>query len=482
MPYSDDEYEADSGDEVPQKKGTRRSGVSTRSQTKPAPPSKEKWEEIHRSWDQVVEGADGSIASSVITLLESTKRKRVLRDATPLQRGIIRHMILVLDLSTAMMEKDFRPTRYLVTLRYAVEFIREFFEQNPISQLGIVGMKDGVAERVSEMSGNPVDHISAVQRLRQGEPKGSPSLQNALNMSRAALFHTPSHGTREVLIIFAGLSSSDPSDIHETINSLVEDKISCRVVGLAAQVAICTELCRKTNPGDTTAYGVAMHEFHFRELLMEATIPPVTRKAKSSVPSLLMMGFPSREVEKQASFCACHGKPTKGGYRCSRCTSKVCALPSDCPTCGLTLILSTHLARSYHHLFPLENWAEVPWKRAANSTHCFGCQSPFPPVPDGNATKSSTATATASGTSSSNSVSSRYACGKCRRHFCVDCDVFAHEVLHNCPGCLSMGAGVEGGVGEGGGGGGGGKMWKVKGKGSRNGGGIGDKGDVMIID
>ena len=116
--------------------------------------------------------------------------------------------------------------------------------------------------------------------------------------------HTPSHGTREVLIIFAALSSSDPSDIHETINSLVEDKITCRVVGLAAQVAICTELCRKTNPGDTTAYGVAMHEFHFRELLMEATIPPVTRKAKSSVPSLLMMGFPSREVEKQASFCA----------------------------------------------------------------------------------------------------------------------------------------------------------------------------------
>ncbi|KAF8420477.1 putative RNA polymerase TFIIH complex subunit Ssl1 [Tirmania nivea] len=497
MPDSDDEYiEADSGDEVSHRKGTRRSAVSTRSRTKSAAPSKEKWEEIHRSWDQVVEGADGSIASSVINLLESTKRKRVLRDATPLQRGIIRHMILVLDLSMAMTEKDFRPTRYLVTLSYAVEFIREFFEQNPISQLGIVGMRDGVAERVSEMSGNPVEHISAVQRLRQGEPKGNPSLQNALDMSRAALFHTPSHGTREALIIFAALSSSDPSDIHETISSLVEDKITCRVVGLAAQVAICTELCRKTNPGDTTAYGIAMHEFHFRELLMEATIPPVTRKAKSSVPSLLMMGFPSREVEQQASFCACHGKPTKGGYRCSRCTSKVCALPSECPTCGLTLILSTHLARSYHHLFPLENWVEVPWKRAGKSTHCFGCQSPFPPVPDTNATKSSTAIAaiaTASGTPSSNSVSSRYACGRCRKHFCVDCDVFAHEVLHNCPGCLSMGAGVGGAVREEGGGGGKkvkakgagkakGKVSDANGNGSGSGSGAVDEENVMVID
>lgn len=214
MVDSDDEYiEADSGDEgahyISTRKGSRRSGgVGTRSKAKAAPVNKEKWEEIHRSWDQVVEAEDGSIASTVIGLLESTKRKRVLRDATPLQRGIIRHMVLVLDLSTAMMEKDFRPTRYLVSLRYAVEFIREFFEQNPISQIAIVGMRDGVAVRVSEMSGNPVEHITALQRLRQEEPKGNPSLQNALEMSRAALLYTP-HFTpwayyfayREVLIL-----------------------------------------------------------------------------------------------------------------------------------------------------------------------------------------------------------------------------------------------------------------------------------------
>lgn len=106
------------------------------------------------------------------------------------------------------------------------------------------------------------------------------------------------------MIIFAALLSADPGDIHQTISDLVEDTIACRVVGLAAQVAVCRELCRKTNPGDDTAYGIAMNETHFRELLMEATIPPVTRKAKSSVPSLLMMGFPSRGAEKQASFCA----------------------------------------------------------------------------------------------------------------------------------------------------------------------------------
>lgn len=35
------------------------------------------------------------------------------------------------------------------------------------------------------------------------------------------------------------------------------------------------------------------------------------------------------------------------------------------------------------------------------------------------------------------SESGRYACGNCERFFCIECDVFAHEVVHNCPGCQS---------------------------------------------
>lgn len=78
---------------------------------------------------------------------------RNLKDTTPLQRGIIRHLLLIIDLSSAMSEKDLRPTRYLLTIRYACEFVNEFFEQNPISQLGIVGMRDGLGVRVSDMGG-----------------------------------------------------------------------------------------------------------------------------------------------------------------------------------------------------------------------------------------------------------------------------------------------------------------------------------------
>ena len=35
------------------------------------------------------------------------------------------------------------------------------------------------------------------------------------------------------------------------------------------------------------------------------------------------------------------------------------------------------------------------------------------------------------------SESGRYECETCGRFFCIDCDVFAHEVVHNCPGCQS---------------------------------------------
>lgn len=32
----------------------------------------------------------------------------------------------------------------------------------------------------------------------------------------------------------------------------------------------------------------------------------------------------------------------------------------------------------------------------------------------------------------------RVACPKCKQHFCVDCDIYIHESLHNCPGCESF--------------------------------------------
>ncbi|KAG7143174.1 General transcription and DNA repair factor IIH subunit ssl1 like protein [Verticillium longisporum] len=407
------------------------------------------WEVVKRSWETVEEGADGSL--DVEGRAEAEKRRRLLRDTTPLQRGIIRHLVLVLDMSFAMTEKDLLPTRLRLTWRLAREFVKEYFEQNPISQLGIVGMRDGVAVRVSEMGGNPVDHVEAINKWAEIDPQGSPSLQNALEMCRGALFHAPSHGTREVLVVYGALLSSDPGDIHDTIANLLTDRIRVSIVGLAAQVAICEELCRKTNAGDATQYNIALDEMHYRELLLRTTTPPVTRTQAQSTASLLMMGFPSRTLAPAdtTAYCACHNTPVREGYLCTRCGTRVCRLPAECPACGLTLILSTHLARSYHHLFPLRNWVEVPWARAAASRACYSCLAPFPDPPAqrrGHRTNGTDGKRQGDGGDKEAapapkqkgvSESSRYACQVCGNHFCIDCDVFAHEVIHNCPGCQS---------------------------------------------
>lgn len=294
-------------------------------------------------------------------------------------------------------------------------------------------MRNGVAEPISDMSGNPTEHIKAVDKQREpANASGQPSLENALEMARAALFHAPSHGTREILLIMSALHSVDPGDVHKTIDSLVADKINAKVIGLAAQVAICRELVSKTNGGDISGYNIVLHEAHFKELMMTVTTPPATYDQAQSASSLLMMGFPSRTVDQHASLCACHSRPCREGYLCSRCNTKVCGLPSECPACGLTLILSTHLARSYHHLFPLRNWTEVPWSEAFRSTECFACQRQFPPAPSSEMWLDKT------GREAVNS--SRYQCIECHHQFCIECDLFAHEIVHNCPGCQSGGS------------------------------------------
>lgn len=152
------------------------------------------WEEGKFTWD-VPEDEEGNV--SLAAILEAEKRRRVLRDTTPLQRGIIRHVVLVLDMSFAMLEKDLLPNRFRLMLSYSVDFVREYFEQNPISQMGIIMMRQGLAKRVSDMSGNPAVLIDSLRELEKDkEPDGDPSLQNALEMCRGellymmALFHT----------------------------------------------------------------------------------------------------------------------------------------------------------------------------------------------------------------------------------------------------------------------------------------------------
>jgi transcription initiation factor TFIIH subunit 2 len=50
-----------------------------------------------------------------------------------------------------------------IYLQLLEKFVEEFFDQNPLSQLSIIALKNKRAERITELSGNVRKHIKAVQ-------------------------------------------------------------------------------------------------------------------------------------------------------------------------------------------------------------------------------------------------------------------------------------------------------------------------------
>jgi transcription initiation factor TFIIH subunit 2 len=94
------------------------------------------------------------------------------------------------------------------------------------------------------------------------EPVGEPSLQNAIEMARSSMKYVPptitcpnsydicshllSHSSREISIIFGSLTTCDPGNIHDTLESCIQNKIRISIVALAAEMKICREICDKT--------------------------------------------------------------------------------------------------------------------------------------------------------------------------------------------------------------------------------------------
>ncbi|CAL0322921.1 unnamed protein product [Lupinus luteus] len=216
-------------------------------------------------------------------------------------------------------------------------FIREFFDQNPLSHVGLVTIKDGIAHSLTELGGSPESHIKAL--MGKLECSGDASLQDALELVLGSLNQIPSYGHREVLILYSALSTCDPGDLMETIQKCKKSKIRCSVICLAAEMFICKHLCQDT--GGT--YSVALDETHFKELILEhAPSPPAI--AEYATANLIKMGFPQRAAEGSVAICTCHEEAkTGGGYTCPRCKVRVCELPTQCRICGLTLISSPHL-------------------------------------------------------------------------------------------------------------------------------------------
>jgi len=379
-----------------------------------------RWETgYEKTWEAITEDGDGLLEVSVQDVIHRARRKRLAERQGRNKLGMMRHLYLLIDLSECMGNQDLKPTRLHCTIKLLESFIDEYFYLNPISQLGIVTTSNKRAEKVSEMTGNPRKHTEVLRSLSSRQCSGEPSLQNSLELILSSLKHMPPHASREVIIIMGSLTTCDPGDIGKTIEAARQCKVRVSVINLSAEVRVYKELAKETGG----LHNVILDDLHFKDLLASHLDPPASSAMAES--SLIRMGFPShagREGEGGLGMCLCHlessvdegRRISTAGYCCPQCSAKYCELPVECRGCGLTLVSAPHLARSYHHLFPLPPFVELPSDTPLPEEQegCAACGGPFPPTD-----------------------STHHQCPKCQQVVCTECDLFIHETLHVCPGC-----------------------------------------------
>lgn len=118
-----------------------------------------RWETgYEKTWEEIHEDDTGLIASSINDIIQKAKRKRQELKQKGSRLGMMRHIYLIIDCSDAMSIPDLKPTRFINTMRMLQIFIEEFFDQNPISQLGIILLKNKRAEKLSDLAGNFRNH------------------------------------------------------------------------------------------------------------------------------------------------------------------------------------------------------------------------------------------------------------------------------------------------------------------------------------
>jgi len=441
-------------------------------------PTTDKNEQGEHSWENVGGAAWTKIAEEAEThlrqedgenaLVNGIRKRRRLRTRNDVAGGrrvireMIRYVYLVIDMSAAMAEKDSSlggGTRLHSTVLLASQFLLEFFDQNPISHLGLVIAKDGEAELLTQLSGNPKVHVQALARTAtHGSSGGDFSLQNALEVAGRSLGHMPSYGSREIMVLCGALSTCDPGDIlMETLPKLKQAGVMISFISLAAEMYVCRRIAEETHG----TMNVCLGKSHYHDLLMSKCTPPpvLLGGTKKRICDFVEMGFPTRETSEFPSLIHVTKDRklfARTGYKCPRCNAKASELPTDCTVCGLKLVLAPHLARSFHHLFPVSLFVELPHDNsAATKLHdasvlfsskdcqdsCFGCLKYIGVPPTTKPKKSGKKDFTSNNLTDESTPGAilRFQCPDCKNIFCADCDIYLHEELHNCPGCLCKG-------------------------------------------
>ena len=145
-----------------------------------------------------------------------------------------------------------------------------------------------------------------------------------LEVAGRSLGHQPRHGSREIVVVTAALSTCDPGSIlTETIPRLQQASIRVSCFALAAELHVCRKVAEETKG----TMGVCLDKAHCREWLRQQTVPPPASKkdakeGQGPVCEMIPMGFPTRVVaEVPALIHADRNKTVMGrtAFSCPQC-------------------------------------------------------------------------------------------------------------------------------------------------------------------
>jgi len=313
---------------------------------------------------------------------------RVSRRTETVQRGIVRKVLLLVDLSSAVEERDFLPSRKFHLKRAAQSFYRSFTESNPLSTVGLMVASEGVAYLASSIISSE-EMVGAV--IGKTEGAGKFSLTAALE-SAAAFFEGCSY-LKEIVLIVSSISFFGRSP-YLVINSILGKGIKVHAIHFCAEL----EILKRVSEESEGVFGVVERPEDLAVLLDLVSVPgPYAGQNRLA---MLEVGFP--KYVRETSLCACHFEMTEDGYVCPFCTTKVCAVAGACPICEGILSAPVHLLKALH-------WTDsAPEFASSGPGACQAC-----------------------GVQSS----SAQECPVCKSKVCVSCSTFIRQELNFCIFC-----------------------------------------------
>lgn len=86
-------------------------------------------------------------------------------NASVKRKSLIRYLTVIVDFSSAARKQEMRPNRAIVIKSYLAEFIKDYFDLNPLSQISFIVTYREKAVLISDFVDSPIDHVSTLPPL-----------------------------------------------------------------------------------------------------------------------------------------------------------------------------------------------------------------------------------------------------------------------------------------------------------------------------